>query len=196
MPTLTCHHCLNNLTRPSIAPYVFRMLCATYWMKGSDGIAVKLLPCDHEVMGSSPENSLWWKCRERLCTTQSGRTLPDPTQEGATCTKLHFMCNVLNTMEEKGYSLVPQGNEGKTHGQTNHRKEWHIHQNLCVYAMIPVQIENIRNEIQKQNKKPTKLYIPMQFVRIFSGGEVCQELMHNYACSYCPTEHKICRQST
>jgi hypothetical protein len=92
-------------------------------MKGSDGIAVKLLPCDHEVMGSSPENSLWWKCRERLCTTQSGRTLPDPTQEGATCTKLHFMCNILNTMEEKGYSLVPQGNEGKTHGQTNHRKE-------------------------------------------------------------------------
>jgi hypothetical protein len=28
----------------------------------------KLLPCDHEVMGSSPENSLLQKCRERLHT--------------------------------------------------------------------------------------------------------------------------------
>jgi hypothetical protein len=27
-------------------------------LKGSLGAAVKLLPCDHEVMGSSPENSL------------------------------------------------------------------------------------------------------------------------------------------
>jgi hypothetical protein len=27
-------------------------------LKGSPGAAVKLLPCDHEVMGSSPENHL------------------------------------------------------------------------------------------------------------------------------------------
>jgi hypothetical protein len=30
-------------------------------MKGSPGAAVKLLPCDHEVMGSSPGNSLLQK---------------------------------------------------------------------------------------------------------------------------------------
>jgi hypothetical protein len=29
---------------------------------------VKLFPCDHEVMSSSPENSLLHKCRERLRT--------------------------------------------------------------------------------------------------------------------------------
>jgi hypothetical protein len=28
------------------------------YMKGRPGAAVKLLPCDHEVMGSSPGNSL------------------------------------------------------------------------------------------------------------------------------------------
>jgi hypothetical protein len=33
--------------------------------KGSPRAVVKLLPCDHEVMGSS-ENSLLQKCRERL----------------------------------------------------------------------------------------------------------------------------------
>jgi hypothetical protein len=27
-----------------------------------------LVSCDHEVMGSSPENSLLQKCGERLCT--------------------------------------------------------------------------------------------------------------------------------
>jgi E1A/CREB-binding protein len=37
-------------------------------MKGSPGTAVKLLPCDHEVMGSSPGNSLLQKCREKLRT--------------------------------------------------------------------------------------------------------------------------------
>jgi hypothetical protein len=36
---------------------------------------IKLLPCDHEVMGSSPENSLLQTCRERLCKSQSGHTL-------------------------------------------------------------------------------------------------------------------------
>jgi hypothetical protein len=36
--------------------------------KGSPGTVVKLLPCDHEVMCSSPGNRLLQKCRERLCT--------------------------------------------------------------------------------------------------------------------------------
>jgi len=41
------------------------------------GAVVKLLPCDHEVTGSSPGNSLLQKCRERLRTKDpSGRTLP------------------------------------------------------------------------------------------------------------------------
>jgi hypothetical protein len=37
-------------------------------MKGSPSTAVKLLPCDHEVMGSSPGNNLLQKCREMLRT--------------------------------------------------------------------------------------------------------------------------------
>ena len=46
-------------------------------LKGSLGAVVKLLPCDHEVTGSSPGNSLLQKCRERLRTKDpSGRTLP------------------------------------------------------------------------------------------------------------------------
>jgi hypothetical protein len=36
--------------------------------KGSPDVAVKLLPCDHEVMGSSPGNNLLQKGRERLHT--------------------------------------------------------------------------------------------------------------------------------
>jgi hypothetical protein len=36
----------------------------------------KLLPCDHEVVGSSSGNSFLQKCRKRLHNkTQSGRTL-------------------------------------------------------------------------------------------------------------------------
>jgi hypothetical protein len=35
-------------------------------IKGSPDIAVKLLPCDHRVMGSSPGNSLLQKCSEKL----------------------------------------------------------------------------------------------------------------------------------
>jgi hypothetical protein len=31
-------------------------------------VAVKLLPCDHEVMGSNLGNRLFQKCRERLRT--------------------------------------------------------------------------------------------------------------------------------
>jgi hypothetical protein len=33
-------------------------------VKVSPGAAVKLLPCDHEVMGSGPGNSFLQKCRE------------------------------------------------------------------------------------------------------------------------------------
>ena len=49
---------------------------------------VKLLPCDHEVMGSSPGNSLLQKCRERLRTIDPKWSDPslDPAQAGATCT--------------------------------------------------------------------------------------------------------------
>jgi hypothetical protein len=42
-------------------------------MKGSPGAAVKLLPCDHEVMRSSPGNSLLQKCRERQTLPQTLR---------------------------------------------------------------------------------------------------------------------------
>ena len=56
--------------------------------KGSLGAVVKLLPCDHEVMGSSPRNSLLQKCRERLRTIDPkwSDPSPDPAQAGATCT--------------------------------------------------------------------------------------------------------------
>jgi hypothetical protein len=37
-------------------------------LKGSPDAAVKLLHCDHEVMGSSSGKSLLQKCRERMCT--------------------------------------------------------------------------------------------------------------------------------
>ena len=51
---------------------------------------VKLLPCDHEVTGSSPGNSLLQKCRERLRTIDPkwSDPSPDPAQAGATCTGL------------------------------------------------------------------------------------------------------------
>ena len=53
---------------------------------------VKLLPCDHEVMGSSPGNSLLQKCRERLRTIDPkwSDPSPDPAQAGFTCTGLRF----------------------------------------------------------------------------------------------------------
>jgi hypothetical protein len=44
-------------------------------LKRSPGAVVKLLPCDHEVMGLNPENNLLQKCRERVHETQSGWTL-------------------------------------------------------------------------------------------------------------------------
>jgi hypothetical protein len=49
-------------------------------LKRSPGTAVKLLPCDHKVMGSSLGNSLLLKCKERpkvigpflgLCASES-----------------------------------------------------------------------------------------------------------------------------
>jgi hypothetical protein len=46
-------------------------------LKGSLGTAVKLLPCDPEVMGSSPGNSLRRNAGKGYeHKTQSGRTLP------------------------------------------------------------------------------------------------------------------------
>uniref|UniRef100_M8BD94 DNA-directed RNA polymerase III subunit RPC3 n=1 Tax=Aegilops tauschii TaxID=37682 RepID=M8BD94_AEGTA len=69
--------------------------------KGSLGAVVKLLPCDHEVMGSSPGNSLLQKW-ERLRTIDPkwSDPSPDPAQAGATCT---------------GAALVlPLGEGGKT----------------------------------------------------------------------------------
>jgi hypothetical protein len=54
------------------------------WSQG----AVKLLPCDHEVMGSNPGNSLLQKCRERLRTKDLKWS--DPTQAGTMCTELPF----------------------------------------------------------------------------------------------------------
>jgi hypothetical protein len=48
------------------------------FLKGSPDAAVKLLPCDYEVMDSSHENNLLQKCRKMLhCIhkTQSGRIL-------------------------------------------------------------------------------------------------------------------------
>ncbi|VAI19822.1 unnamed protein product [Triticum turgidum subsp. durum] len=53
----------------------------------------KLLPCDHEVMGSSPGNSLLQKCRERLRIIDPKWSDPslDPAQAGATCTRLPFI---------------------------------------------------------------------------------------------------------
>jgi hypothetical protein len=44
-------HLHNNILR-------FFNYMATNIMKGCFGTAVKLLPCDHEVMGSSPGNRL------------------------------------------------------------------------------------------------------------------------------------------
>jgi hypothetical protein len=35
---------------------------------GSPGTTVKLLPCDQEVMGSSPRKSLLQKCKEMMRT--------------------------------------------------------------------------------------------------------------------------------
>jgi hypothetical protein len=62
----------NNVTIQKICLfYVWFMYLLSFFLrnllKRSPGTAVKLLPCNHEVMGSSPENSLLYKCREKLC---------------------------------------------------------------------------------------------------------------------------------
>jgi hypothetical protein len=62
-------------------------------VKGCLGAAVKLLPYDLEVMGSSHRDSLLQKCRERLCTQDPKWSDPssDLAQAGATCTRLPFL---------------------------------------------------------------------------------------------------------
>ena len=68
-------------------PFIF-FIPTDYSLKGSLSAVVKLLPCDHEVTGSSPGNSLLQKCRERLRTIDPkwSDPSPDPAQAGATCT--------------------------------------------------------------------------------------------------------------
>jgi hypothetical protein len=56
MESMCVLHLHNNILR------FFNYMAANI-MKGSPGTAVKVLPCDHEVMGSSPVNSLLQKCR-------------------------------------------------------------------------------------------------------------------------------------
>jgi hypothetical protein len=59
---------------------------------------VKLLICDHEVMGSSPGNSLLQKCKERLRTQDpkwSNRS-PDPHKRQAA---LFLLISVLAAVE-------------------------------------------------------------------------------------------------
>jgi hypothetical protein len=52
---------------------------------------------NYTVMGSSPENSLLQKCRERLRTIDPKRSdpSPDPTQARATCTGHKLYCSIL-----------------------------------------------------------------------------------------------------
>jgi hypothetical protein len=69
----------------------FNPACTVQYKKGSPSTAVKLLPCDHEVMDSSPRNSLLQKCRERLRTYDPKWS--DPVQAGAICTRLP-LCTV------------------------------------------------------------------------------------------------------
>ncbi|XBH85674.1 hypothetical protein VPH35_073528 [Triticum aestivum] len=74
----------------NVIPIVIHTFSFIQFGKGSLGAVVKLLPCDHEVMGSSPGNSLLQKCRERLRTIDPKWSDPslDPAQAGATCTRI------------------------------------------------------------------------------------------------------------
>jgi hypothetical protein len=54
------------------------ILTQCHMMKGSPGPAVKLLPCDHEVMGSSPGNKLLQKCSRTLPQTLHKQELHAP----------------------------------------------------------------------------------------------------------------------
>jgi hypothetical protein len=77
-------------------------------VKGSPGTVVKLLPCDHEVMGSSPGNSLLQNCRGRLRTEDPKGPDPslDPTQAGATRTRLPFSVDASVVVLEIKYSIL------------------------------------------------------------------------------------------
>jgi hypothetical protein len=48
----------------TISGCAMHLICSNSSLKGCPGAAVKLLPCDHEVIGSSPGNLLQ-KCRKR-----------------------------------------------------------------------------------------------------------------------------------
>ena len=64
----------------------------------------KLLPCDHEVMGSSPGNSLLQKYREKLRTIDPkwSDTSLDPAQAGATCSGLSFFYIRISSRNSNG----------------------------------------------------------------------------------------------
>ena len=91
---LCCEEVVLLLMAASVAGGVMWSSIVVY--KGSLGAAVKLLPCDHEVTGSSPGNSLLQKCRERLRTKDPvwSDPSPDPAQAGATCTGLPFLGSI------------------------------------------------------------------------------------------------------
>ena len=80
---------MSTFSSDSLSNVLLQILI-THTCKGSPSAAVKLLPCDHEVTGSSPGNSLLQKCRERLRTIDPkwSDPSPDPAQAGATCTGL------------------------------------------------------------------------------------------------------------
>ena len=60
---------------------------------------VKLLPCDHEVTGLSPGNSLLQNCREMLRTIDPKWSDPSPypAQAGATCTGAAFFLPIYRS---------------------------------------------------------------------------------------------------
>jgi hypothetical protein len=71
---------------------------------------VKLLPCDHELMDSSPGNSLLQKCREMLPKVVG--PFPNRALVGATCTKLPFF---LILWSSSGFMGSITFLEGKTY---------------------------------------------------------------------------------
>jgi hypothetical protein len=68
--------CAINLLMPTLIGF---KISYDVSLKGSLGAAVKLPPCDHEVTGSSPGNSLLQKCRERLRTIDPKWSDPSQT---------------------------------------------------------------------------------------------------------------------
>jgi hypothetical protein len=61
------HHQFSMLVAKDIGGWIL-WAHMIFPSEGEPRHSVKLLPCDHEVMGSSPGNSLLQKCRERLRT--------------------------------------------------------------------------------------------------------------------------------